>query len=717
MQHAIGSRPDPAHGYCVDDVARALQVDLLHARRARLGRRSRRAPGAGSASSPTPSTPPSGRFRNFRSVDGSWIGGLGSDDSYGRAMLALGDTIAAAPDARAGRRRGRSFDRALPAARELTCAARRRRPSSWAARRSVGSTRPERPSPAAHARRCSPPACTSGSVDDATADWPWPEASLTYENALLPRALIVAGRLPRLGRRWSTAACRSLDWLIDVQTAPDGHLSPIGNGWWPRGGDEVAVRPAADRGDRAAPRRRGRLRGDGRPALRGGDGACVRVVPRRATTSALCVADPARGAGCDGLTPDGRQHEPGRRVDADVADRGRAHPGRSRDAGTPPSAARPAARSRWRCRPRVTHSREPLVPARSAANPILTAADVPYPANTVFNPGAARVGDETILLVRVEDLRGISQLHVARSADGVSRLAVRSRAAPAGRRRPRPRGDLGLRGSARSPGCRSARSGRSPTPRTAAAGRSSRWRRPATSGRVRRLGPGHAARGQGRGPVPAPDRRPLGDDPPALAAPRRRPHVAVVLAGPAPLGRPQAAARGPRRRLVGCRQDRPRAAAARDARGLAGHVPRRPRDLRRADLPGRPGAARPRGPGDRAPPVGRVGVRARGALRDHRRRRPGRVPVRLGPRCGERPAAPLLRRRGHVDRPGDGHVQRGHEAGLRRAAEPHAAHRRGPSPAPDRPRRRGRAFPASPRRPPSARSHTAPVQNSTAACS
>jgi len=55
-----------------------------------------------------------------------------------------------------------------------------------------------------------------------------------------------------------------------------------------------------------------------------------------------------------------------------------------------------------------------------ATNPILTALDVPYPANSVFNPGAARVGDETILLVRVEDLRGISQLHVARSDDGIT---------------------------------------------------------------------------------------------------------------------------------------------------------------------------------------------------------------------------------------------------------------------------------------------------------
>jgi predicted GH43/DUF377 family glycosyl hydrolase len=56
---------------------------------------------------------------------------------------------------------------------------------------------------------------------------------------------------------------------------------------------------------------------------------------------------------------------------------------------------------------------------RAPGNPILTAEAVPYPANSAFNAGAARVGDEIILLVRVEDLRGISVLHVARSADGI----------------------------------------------------------------------------------------------------------------------------------------------------------------------------------------------------------------------------------------------------------------------------------------------------------
>lgn len=57
---------------------------------------------------------------------------------------------------------------------------------------------------------------------------------------------------------------------------------------------------------------------------------------------------------------------------------------------------------------------------RHAANPILTARDWPYPAHTVFNAGACQVGDETILLVRVEDRRGHSHLTVARSNDGVS---------------------------------------------------------------------------------------------------------------------------------------------------------------------------------------------------------------------------------------------------------------------------------------------------------
>ena len=57
---------------------------------------------------------------------------------------------------------------------------------------------------------------------------------------------------------------------------------------------------------------------------------------------------------------------------------------------------------------------------RHAKNPILTAADWPYPVHTVFNPGATRLLDgTTLLLCRVEDHRGHSHLSVARSANGL----------------------------------------------------------------------------------------------------------------------------------------------------------------------------------------------------------------------------------------------------------------------------------------------------------
>ena len=40
---------------------------------------------------------------------------------------------------------------------------------------------------------------------------------------------------------------------------------------------------------------------------------------------------------------------------------------------------------------------------RFQGNPIMTPANWPYPTNAVFNPAAAKLNDETLLLVRVED--------------------------------------------------------------------------------------------------------------------------------------------------------------------------------------------------------------------------------------------------------------------------------------------------------------------------
>jgi predicted GH43/DUF377 family glycosyl hydrolase len=67
----------------------------------------------------------------------------------------------------------------------------------------------------------------------------------------------------------------------------------------------------------------------------------------------------------------------------------------------------------------------PALFSREASNPILSAADWPYPVHAVFNAGATTLKDgTTLLLCRVEDHRGISHLSAARSANGVDGFEI-----------------------------------------------------------------------------------------------------------------------------------------------------------------------------------------------------------------------------------------------------------------------------------------------------
>jgi predicted GH43/DUF377 family glycosyl hydrolase len=62
---------------------------------------------------------------------------------------------------------------------------------------------------------------------------------------------------------------------------------------------------------------------------------------------------------------------------------------------------------------------------RYQSNPLLTAADWPYRCNTVFNAGATILSNgDTLLLARVEDMRGISHLTAARSKDGIGEWKI-----------------------------------------------------------------------------------------------------------------------------------------------------------------------------------------------------------------------------------------------------------------------------------------------------
>lgn len=297
MQHASGPRPDPLHGYCTDDVARALQVDLLHQRE--IGWE----PVAESAwrnlrflEEAFDKTP--GRFRNFRNADGAWRAGVASEDSQARAMLALGDAMAAPDDGMAQRARV-LFAQALPMAKGVR--ALRARASVMLALDAAVRIESSQATVAAYdelARRL-----TARFERAVTPTWPWPETRVTYENALLPRALIAAGSW------FGTASMvgigvRTLDWLVEAQTAPAGHFSPIGNGWWAMDGDK-------SRFDQQPIEATATLLA-AETAFTATGAVAYRNVMERAyawflggNDLGIDVAEPDRGASHDGLTADG----------------------------------------------------------------------------------------------------------------------------------------------------------------------------------------------------------------------------------------------------------------------------------------------------------------------------------------------------------------------------------------------------------------------------
>ena len=300
MQHAQGARPDPSHGYCTDDVARALMVDLLHQRE--LGWQAVATSADRNVTFLAEAFEGStGRFRNLRRWDGMWLDIPGSEDANARALHALAVAIASAPAGTVHDDASALFERAFSTASHVSSL--RPRATVILACEAVARMRGfDVVADVYH--RVANDLWKSFSGCESDTDWPWPGALVTYENELPPQALIVAGR--RLDRpRMVQAGLRVLDWLIDAQTGEDGTLRTIGNaGWWPRGGQaarydqqpistttlllaaETALEQTAD------PRYRNAM-----------ESAYGWFLGRNDARTP--VADPISGAGADGIGPAG----------------------------------------------------------------------------------------------------------------------------------------------------------------------------------------------------------------------------------------------------------------------------------------------------------------------------------------------------------------------------------------------------------------------------
>jgi len=236
LQHSAYGVPDLQHGYCTDDNARSL-IAAVYA--AKLGDDSLQlALQRNLAFLHYAFNPATGRFRNFMGYDRRWLEETGSEDSHGRAVWGLGAAVRHAPSDSTREMAARLLRQAAPATEGFTSI------RAWAFA-VIGIE--------AYLGVFPDDALAVGVRDtlavrlfefwqrnaEPSAHWPWWEDVVTYANAKLPHALAVSGAA--MGRNdMLDTGLSTLRWLVDIQTADEGHMSFIGNqGWLTREGQRA----------------------------------------------------------------------------------------------------------------------------------------------------------------------------------------------------------------------------------------------------------------------------------------------------------------------------------------------------------------------------------------------------------------------------------------------------------------------------------------------
>ena len=232
FEHASYTSPNFAEGYSTDDNARALLLAMLLEELGLDSPEVSRLASTYAAFVNAAFMPERRRFHNDLSCDRRWQDEVGSDDCFGRSLWALGACVS-----RSKRQDVQSwalevFEQALPGLAETTS------PRGWAFGL-LGIHEYFRGLPGdrrlvAQVRDMLIGRLLKAHDRTATADWPWFEDVLAYDNAQLPHALIVSGHAVD-NHKARKVGLKSLVWLAGVQKSPDGHFRPIGsNGFYRR---------------------------------------------------------------------------------------------------------------------------------------------------------------------------------------------------------------------------------------------------------------------------------------------------------------------------------------------------------------------------------------------------------------------------------------------------------------------------------------------------
>jgi len=211
FEHAKGTQPRYAHGYCTDDNARLLVVAARDEGRSYASRNL----GHIAMQFLVEAQCDDGAFRNRMSMERLWLDEACTHDCWGRALWAFGSSVSHNHDNQMRHKGQLGFDMG---ARHRASSP---RSMAYAA---LGAAEILKVHPS-HVDAIDLLHDSGGMLMAlrSRAPWPWPESRLSYANAIIPEALIAAGFALKRSDMLDQGI-GLLEWLVDHETR-DGHLS------------------------------------------------------------------------------------------------------------------------------------------------------------------------------------------------------------------------------------------------------------------------------------------------------------------------------------------------------------------------------------------------------------------------------------------------------------------------------------------------------------
>jgi hypothetical protein len=233
IQHAVYNTPNRKEGYCLDDNARALMLGVWATKNEINSSATRLLPVYLSFIHYMQTT--DGYFRNFMSYSKETLEDRGSEDSFGRTMMALGFLINEGSSHLMVRTAREIFSRSYPRVDELISI-------RAIATTIIGICQVIKYSFPDDLKRNKvielADKIVEGYYHHNSDSWHWFEPILTYDNAMIPLSLLNAYEVTQ-DKRYLSIAFETMEFL-ESKVFGDGMLRPIGNQGWHARGKKIA---------------------------------------------------------------------------------------------------------------------------------------------------------------------------------------------------------------------------------------------------------------------------------------------------------------------------------------------------------------------------------------------------------------------------------------------------------------------------------------------